>query len=134
MKLYKAILKKYGTDVSGGIGSFSQMGFTMGEIAVHALAAIKGPYTKANVNKAFVNVKNFKTGMLCEPWTFGHYPLAHRQQHRLHGDARERQDGDCPGLHEDLVGRPADRGVPQGGRRSAIGGSEIHKRSGRPQA
>jgi branched-chain amino acid transport system substrate-binding protein len=75
MNLYKAILKKYGSDVSGGVGSFSQMGFTMGEIAVHALQSIKGPYTQANVNKAFVNVKNFTTGMLCEPWTFGHYPL-----------------------------------------------------------
>ena len=33
MNLYKAILKQYGKDVSGGIGSFSEMGFTMGEIA-----------------------------------------------------------------------------------------------------
>ncbi len=75
MNLYKAILKKYGTDVSGGVGSFSQMGFTMGELAVKALDTIKGPYTVQNVNKAFVNLKNVSTGMLCEPWTFGHYPL-----------------------------------------------------------
>ncbi len=75
MNLYKAILKQYGSDVSGGIGSFSQMGFTMGEIAVHALESIKGPYTQQDVNTAFVNVKDFDTGMLCEPWTFGHYPL-----------------------------------------------------------
>ena len=33
MNLYKAILKQYGSDVSGGIGAFSEMGFTMGEIA-----------------------------------------------------------------------------------------------------
>jgi branched-chain amino acid transport system substrate-binding protein len=75
MNLYKAILKQYGSDVSGGIGSFSQMGFTMGEIATHALGTVKGPYTAASVNQAFVNVKDFNTGMLCEPWTFGHYPL-----------------------------------------------------------
>ena len=30
MNLYKAILKQYGTDVSGGIGTFSEMGFTDG--------------------------------------------------------------------------------------------------------
>ncbi len=42
MNLYKAILKKYGSDVSGGVGSFSQMGFTMGEIATHALAVDQG--------------------------------------------------------------------------------------------
>jgi branched-chain amino acid transport system substrate-binding protein len=75
MNLYKAILKQYGSDVSGGIGSFSEMGFTMGEIAVHALDGIKGAYTMKAVNQAFVNVKDFNTGMLCEPWTYGHYPL-----------------------------------------------------------
>jgi len=75
MNLYKAILKQYGTDVSGGIGSFSEMGFTMGEIAVHALDSITGPYTTASVNAAFKGVKDFDTGMLCQPWTFGDYPL-----------------------------------------------------------
>jgi branched-chain amino acid transport system substrate-binding protein len=75
MNLYRAILKQYGSDVSGGIGSFSQMGFTQGEIAVHALESIKGAYTMKAVNQAFVNVKNYNTGMLCEPWTYGHYPL-----------------------------------------------------------
>src|SRR5690349_7187423 len=36
MSLYKAILSQYGKSVQGGIGSFSQMGFTEAEIAVHA--------------------------------------------------------------------------------------------------
>jgi branched-chain amino acid transport system substrate-binding protein len=75
MNLYKAILKQYGKNVTGGIGSFSQMGFTMGEIATHALQSIKGPYTVQSVNKAFENVKNFDTGMLCDPWTYGNYPF-----------------------------------------------------------
>ena len=75
MNLYKAILKQYGTDVSGGIGSFSQMGFTMGEIATHALESVKGAYTAQSVNAAFQGVKNYDTGMLCQPWTFGNYPL-----------------------------------------------------------
>jgi branched-chain amino acid transport system substrate-binding protein len=42
MNLYKAILKQYGSSVSGGIDSFSQMGFTIAEIATHALESIKG--------------------------------------------------------------------------------------------
>jgi branched-chain amino acid transport system substrate-binding protein len=75
MNLYKAILTQYGKSVSGGVGSFSQMGFAQGEIAVHALESIKGAYTAASVNKAFQNVKNFTTGQLCEPWTFGDFPL-----------------------------------------------------------
>jgi branched-chain amino acid transport system substrate-binding protein len=75
MRLYQAILKQYGKAVSGGIGSFSQMGFTEAEIAVHALETINGPYTVASVNAAFRAVKNFSTGMLCQAWTYGSYPM-----------------------------------------------------------
>jgi branched-chain amino acid transport system substrate-binding protein len=75
MKLYEAILKQYGKAVSGGIGSFSQMGFTEAEIAVHALETINGAYTVASVNAAFRAVKNFNTGMLCQAWTYGSYPM-----------------------------------------------------------
>src|SRR5215470_9460336 len=76
MNLYKAILKQYGSSVQGGIGSFSQMGFTEAEIAVHALQSISGPpYTVQNVNAAFKAVKDFDTGQLCQLWTYGNYPL-----------------------------------------------------------
>jgi branched-chain amino acid transport system substrate-binding protein len=75
MNLYEGILKQYGKSVSGGIGSFSQMGFVDGEILTHALNTIHGAYTKASVNKAIVNVKSFNTGMLCAPWTYGPYKL-----------------------------------------------------------
>jgi branched-chain amino acid transport system substrate-binding protein len=75
MNLYKAILAKYGKDVSGGIGSFSQMGFVDGEILQHALESVKGTYTVKSVNAAIEGVKNFNTGMLCEPWTYGPYKL-----------------------------------------------------------
>ena len=51
------------------------MGFTIAEIATHALESIKGDYTVQSVNQAFENVKDFNTGMLCEPWTFGTYPF-----------------------------------------------------------
>ncbi len=75
MNLYKAILKQYGKSVQGGIGSFSQMGFTEAEIAVHALQSINGAYTVQSVNAAFKAVKDFNTGMLCQAWTYGSYPL-----------------------------------------------------------
>jgi branched-chain amino acid transport system substrate-binding protein len=75
MNLYKAILKDYGSSVQGGIGSFSQMGFTEAEIAVHALQSITGPYTVQSVNAAFKAVKDFDTGQLCQLWTYGDYPL-----------------------------------------------------------
>ena len=75
MQLYKAILRQYGSSVSGGIGSFSQMGYAIGEITVHALESIHGPYTVKSVNQALKNVTNFDTGQLCRPWTYGNYPL-----------------------------------------------------------
>ncbi|HEX6519563.1 MAG TPA: ABC transporter substrate-binding protein [Streptosporangiaceae bacterium] len=75
MNLYKAILAQYGKSVSGGVGSFSQMGFTEAEIAVHALESVTGGYTTASVNAAFKAVQNFSTGMLCQLWTYGSYPL-----------------------------------------------------------
>jgi branched-chain amino acid transport system substrate-binding protein len=76
MNLYKAIYNQYGKKtVTGGIGSFSQMGFTEAEIAVHALETITGSYTVASVNAAFKAVTNFNTGMNCQLWTYGSYPL-----------------------------------------------------------
>jgi len=75
MRLYKAILAKYGKSVSGGVGSFSQMGFAEAEIMVHALRSVKGAYTVASVNAALKAVSNFDTGMLCEGWTYGDFPM-----------------------------------------------------------
>lgn len=75
MNLYRAILAKYGSAVSGGVGSFSQMGFAEAEIMVHALRTITGDFTVQNVNAAIKSVSNFDTGMLCQPWTYGSYPM-----------------------------------------------------------
>jgi len=75
MNLYQAILAQYGKAVSGGIGSFSQMGFVEAQILVHALHTVHGAYTVASVNAAIKAVKNFNTGMLCQPWTYGNYPM-----------------------------------------------------------
>jgi branched-chain amino acid transport system substrate-binding protein len=75
MNLYRAIYAQYGKAVSGGIGSFSQFGFVEAEVAVHALETITGPYTVKSVNAAFKAVQSYNTGMLCQTWTYGSYPL-----------------------------------------------------------
>jgi branched-chain amino acid transport system substrate-binding protein len=73
--LYKQVLTQYGSDVAGGIGSFSQFGFVLGQLAVKGLLGIKSHvYTAATVNTAFHNLKGFKTDMLCKPWYFGPLP------------------------------------------------------------
>ena len=70
--LYLKVLHQYGSAVSGGIGSFSQFGFTVGQLTVQALLSIKSKtYTKATVNSAIEALKGFKTDFLCKPWYYG---------------------------------------------------------------
>jgi branched-chain amino acid transport system substrate-binding protein len=75
IKLYKAILQQYGKSVSGGVGSFSEFGFAEAEIVVHALQAVTGAYTVQSVNAAIKAVQGFNTGMLCQLWSYGSYPM-----------------------------------------------------------
>jgi branched-chain amino acid transport system substrate-binding protein len=73
MQLYKAILAQYGKSVTGGVGSFSQMGFVEAELMVNALESVSGAYTVASVNAAVKGLKDVNTGMLCQQWTYGAY-------------------------------------------------------------
>jgi branched-chain amino acid transport system substrate-binding protein len=73
--LYRAVLAKYGKAVTGGLGSFSQMGFTAAQIAQSALKTVQGAYTPKSVNAAFKAVKGFNTDILCKPWYYGSGPL-----------------------------------------------------------
>ena len=115
MQLYKAILAQYGKSVSGGIGSFSQFGFAEAEIVVHALESVTGAYTVASVNAAIKAVSNFDTGMLCKPWTYGSYPMHIPNNADYTVTPHNGKMVIAQGCTDDLVGRPADRGLPQGG-------------------
>jgi len=69
--LYLKVLHQYGSAVSG-VGSFSQFGFTVGQLTVNALLSIKSKtYTVQTVNSAIENLAPFKTDMLCKPWYYG---------------------------------------------------------------
>jgi branched-chain amino acid transport system substrate-binding protein len=68
-QLYLQVQKKYAPDAA--IGSFGQMGFMDALLATKALMTIKGEYTKESVNDAFKALKDVKTDILCNPWTFG---------------------------------------------------------------
>ncbi|HEY1666489.1 MAG TPA: ABC transporter substrate-binding protein [Trebonia sp.] len=72
-QLFDAILKQYGSAVSGGVGSFSEMGFVIGETATKALEGITGPYTIASVSAALKGLSNYNTGLLCQGFTYGNY-------------------------------------------------------------
>jgi branched-chain amino acid transport system substrate-binding protein len=68
-QLYLQVQKKYAP--KSAIGSFGQMGFMDALLATKALMTIKGEYTKKSVNDAFKALKDVKTDILCNPWTFG---------------------------------------------------------------
>ena len=72
---YKAILAKYGQNVAGGIGSFSQFGYLLSKFLVDALQKVQGPYTMKSVNNAILGIKDVKSEMLCLPWTYGKVAL-----------------------------------------------------------
>jgi branched-chain amino acid transport system substrate-binding protein len=75
--LYRAVYEKYGKkSVTGGLGSFSQMGYQMAAFVTSALRSIKNDdYSLKSVNTAIKGIKGFKTGILCTPWYYGDAPL-----------------------------------------------------------
>jgi branched-chain amino acid transport system substrate-binding protein len=68
-QLYLQVAKKYAPKTA--IGSFSQMGFVDAMLATKALLTVKGEFTAESVNEAFKSLKDVKTDILCNPWTFG---------------------------------------------------------------
>jgi len=68
--LYRDVLSKYGSKVAGGLGSFSQMGFVLGDIATKAMLGIKGDINVKSVNEAIKATKDYKTDILCKPWYY----------------------------------------------------------------
>jgi branched-chain amino acid transport system substrate-binding protein len=75
MQNYKAMLAKYGSNVAGGIGSFSEFGYLLAKFLVQGLEKVKGDYTIKSVNDAILGIKGFKSEMLCQPWTYGKVAL-----------------------------------------------------------
>jgi len=72
-ELYRQVREQYAPKVP--LGSFSQMGFVEARIASEALMGIQGDVTQKTANQAFVDVKDFKTDILCKPWYYGKAPL-----------------------------------------------------------
>jgi branched-chain amino acid transport system substrate-binding protein len=68
-QLYLQVQKKYAP--SSAIGSFGQMGFMDALLATKALLTVKGDFTTQSVNQAFKSLKDVKTDILCNPWTYG---------------------------------------------------------------
>jgi branched-chain amino acid transport system substrate-binding protein len=71
-QLYRDVMQKYAPKVP--LGSFSQMGFVEAAFATKALLGMQGDYTADTVNKAFKDIKDYKTDILCKPWYYGDGP------------------------------------------------------------
>jgi branched-chain amino acid transport system substrate-binding protein len=69
MQLYRAVNKKYSPD--NPIGSFGQMGFVAAKMFTDtALKIPEDQINKEGINKAVLDIKNYKTDILCKPWYF----------------------------------------------------------------
>jgi branched-chain amino acid transport system substrate-binding protein len=68
-EMYRAVQAHYAPDLP--LGSFSQMGFVEASIIVKALMSVTGEPTAQSVNEAIKNIKDFKTDILCKPWSYG---------------------------------------------------------------
>ena len=74
MQLYRAVNEKYSPD--NPVGSFGQMGFIAAKITADAMLELdEADLTKEGINRAILNVKNYKTDILCKPWYFQEMPV-----------------------------------------------------------
>ena len=74
MRNYRAVMERYAPATP--LGSFSQMGFLVGNIVTDALLGIPEgeDLTRQTVNEAIRDVQNYETGLLCDPWYFQELP------------------------------------------------------------
>jgi branched-chain amino acid transport system substrate-binding protein len=69
MQLYRAVNKKYSPD--NPLGSFGQMGFVAAKMFTDTVLKLpEDQLNKEGINKALLDVKNYKTDVLCKPWYF----------------------------------------------------------------
>jgi branched-chain amino acid transport system substrate-binding protein len=69
MQLYRAVNKKY--DSKNPLGSFGQMGFVAAKMFTDTVLKLpEDKLTKEGINEAILNIKNYKTDILCKPWYF----------------------------------------------------------------
>jgi branched-chain amino acid transport system substrate-binding protein len=69
MQLYRAVNKKYSPD--NPLGSFGQMGFVAAKLFTDTVLKLpEDKLTKQGINQAVLNVKDYKTDILCKPWYF----------------------------------------------------------------
>jgi branched-chain amino acid transport system substrate-binding protein len=69
MQLYRAVNKKYSPD--NPLGSFGQMGFVAAKMFTDTVLKLpEDELNKEGINDALLNIKNYKTDILCKPWYF----------------------------------------------------------------
>ena len=74
MQLYRAVNKKYSPD--NPLGSFGQMGFIAAKMVSDVLQDVpEDQLDKEGINKAILDIKNYKTDILCKPWYFQDMPV-----------------------------------------------------------
>ena len=117
-----------GARCRGGLGSFSQMGFTMGQLLVQALESIKGEdYSLATVNKAIADLKGMQDRHPLPSLVLRQGAPAHPEQRRLDHHPEQREDGDQGAVLQHRGCGPGDRPGARGreGRPVADGAERV---------
>ena len=121
MQLYKNILSQYGKNVAGGLGSFSEMGYLLGKFSVGAMQTIKNnDYSHQERQRGVQGDQGSEDRAALPAVGVRRLPAAHPEQRGLHHDPGQREDGDSAAVLQRVVGRSADRPVPQGSGHGAV--------------
>lgn len=76
-KLLEEVISTYGGEEMSGL---NEMGLVTGLIAGTTLAEMKpNELTRTGVNAAFKGIKNFKTDVLCTPWSYSEQPISEQR-------------------------------------------------------
>ncbi|HEY2717896.1 MAG TPA: ABC transporter substrate-binding protein [Solirubrobacterales bacterium] len=67
--LFNQVMAKYASGEP--LDPFSQGGFLAAQIFTNALLGMKGPINRQTVGPVLAGIKDYKTEMLCTPWSFG---------------------------------------------------------------
>ena len=108
-RLYRAVFDKYGSKVSGGLGSFSQMGFTMGQLLVQALRRQGRQLHDQDRQRGDREPQGVQDRHPLPSLVLRQGAPAHPEQRRLDHHPEQREDGDQGAVLQHLGSGPGDR-------------------------
>jgi branched-chain amino acid transport system substrate-binding protein len=103
--LWHAVMAKYAPDTVED--EFSQGAFLSAKILADTVAGLDGPVTRATVAKALQSVKDYKTDLLCQPWSWvtGKYHVSNTTGRiaTINADGEWEDAGGCTAIKDPIL-------------------------------